>query len=86
MASSFVATSKFNFLKPLSVSVWSATLGDPLQDGRFNLISANVLISATSFQKCSSACAPLFKILVMSSSFVAQGPWNQIMITSTCMM
>lgn len=75
-----------SIFKPLSVSVWSAALRDPQQDGRFNLISGNMLISTTSFQKCSSSCAPLFKILVMSSFFVAQRPWNQIIITSTCMM
>lgn len=56
-------------LEPLSMSVWSAALRDTLQGGRFNVISANMLISATSFQKCSSACAPLFKILVMPSFF-----------------
>lgn len=72
--------------KPLSVSVWSATLRDLLQDGRFNLISANMLFSATSFQRYSFSWAPLFKILVIYSVFVAQGPWNQIVITSTCMM
>lgn len=54
-------------LKPLCMSEWSAALRDTLQGGRFNVISANMLISA--FQKCSSACAPLFKILVMPSFF-----------------